>query len=138
MMKLVKVYLLSIPLFLLLDYLWLGRIMAGFYREGLGTLARRSGDAIAPLPWATVLVYLLIPLGIVLFALPRTSAECPLLSGLLWGFLYGVTLYGVYDMTNLSVLEKWPVKMALVDIVWGGVICSIVTCFAAVLHGWLK
>jgi hypothetical protein len=88
MLKLLKVYLLSIPLFLLLNYLWLGKIMAGFYREGLGTLARRSGDAIAPLPWATVLVYLLIPLGIVLFALPRTSAESPLLSGLLWGILY--------------------------------------------------
>lgn len=138
MMKLVKVYLLSIPLFLLLDYLWLGRIMAGFYREGLGTLARRSGDAIAPLPWATVLVYLLIPLGIILFALPRTSTESPLLSALFWGFLYGVTLYGVYDMTNLSVLEKWPVKMALVDIVWGGVICSITTCFAKALDNWFS
>jgi len=41
-------------------------------------------------------------------------------------------------MTNLSVLEKWPVTMALVDIVWGGVICSIVTCFAVMVHGWLK
>jgi len=93
---------------------------------------------VAAFPGCSVLVYLLIPLGIVLFALPRTSAESPLLSGLLWGFLYGVTLYGVYDMTNLSVLEKWPVTLALVDIVWGGVICSIVTCFAVVLQGWLK
>jgi len=41
-------------------------------------------------------------------------------------------------MTNLSVLEKWPVKMALVDSAWGGVICSVVTCFAAVVQGWLE
>jgi uncharacterized membrane protein len=100
--------------------------------------SRNTGDAIAPLPWATVLVYLLISLGIVLFALPRVSPACPAVSGLLWGVLYGSTLYGVYDMTNLSVLEKWPVKMALVDIAWGGVICLIVTCFAAVTQGWLK
>lgn len=85
-----------------------------------------------------VKVYLLIPLGIVLFVLPRVSPACPAVSGFLWGGLYGITLYGVYDIANLSALEKWPVKMALVDSAWGGVICSIVTCCAAVVHGRLK
>lgn len=32
-----------------------------------------------------VKVYLLIPLGIVLFVLPRVSPACPAVSGFLWG-----------------------------------------------------
>ena len=65
---------------------------------------------------AAVVVYLLIPLGIVLFALPRVSPEHLVSSALLWGFLFGIVLYGVYDMTNYSVLAKWPIKLVVVDI----------------------
>lgn len=78
--------------------------MPNFYKAQLGILARRSGDALAPLWWAALIVYLLIPLEILLFALPRVNPEGGLLSALFWGFLYGVTLYGVYDFTNLSTL----------------------------------
>lgn len=130
MFHLLKVYLLLIPPFLIIDYLWLGRIMGNFYQRELGVLARRTGDTLAPVLWAAGIVYLLIPLGIILFALPRVSPECPWLSALGWGFLYGATLYGIYDMTNYSLLEKWSLRMSVVDICWGGTICALATCLA--------
>ena len=45
--------------------------MAKFYKAELGSLARRFGEAMTPVWWATCLVYVLIPLGIVWFVLPR-------------------------------------------------------------------
>jgi uncharacterized membrane protein len=138
MWHLTKVYFIIIPVFLLLDYLWLGRIMARFYREQLGSLARGSGDSMTPDIPSAVVVYLLIPLGIVLFALPHVSDENLIGSSLLWGFLYGIVLYGVYDLTNYSVLAKWPLKLTVVDILWGGVLNAVMTLVAAYVDNWLR
>jgi len=138
MWHLIKVYGITLFVFLVLDYLWLGRIAAGFYKEQLGTLARWSGDALTPDIPSAVVVYLLIPLGIVLFALPHVSDEQLVGSALLWGFVYGIVLYGVYDMTNYSVLAKWPIKLAFVDILWGGVVNGLATLAAAYFDQWVK
>jgi uncharacterized membrane protein len=128
------VYALSLPFTLILDYIWLGRFMQRFYLAQLGPYARRRGDVIVPVYWAAALVYILIPLGVLLFALPRVSQESPYLSSFGWGGLYGLILYGVYDLTNMATLEDWPFKMVLVDICWGCFLCAATTCFASHLY----
>lgn len=120
-----------LPFFLLLDYLWLGRLMQGFYLRQLGDLARREGNAIKPRLLAAAGVYLALPGGIVLFALPRVDPASPVGSPLGWGFLYGLVVYCVYDLTNRATLREWPVRMAAVDICWGGVLCAVSTWIAA-------
>ena len=120
-----------------MDYLSLGKIMAGFYKQELGLLARRAGEDLDPLIWAAGIVYLLIPLGIVLFALPHVSPASLPGSSLFWGFVYGVVLYGIYDMTNLAMLAGWSLKLSLIDILWGGVLCAVTTSLAAYLDRWL-
>jgi len=66
--------------------------MLRFYKSELGPIARLEGDSLAPVLWAATVVYLLLTLGIVLFALPRVDAQNMLVSSLFWGFVYGVTL----------------------------------------------
>ena len=127
----IKVYLSLIPIFFLIDYLWLGKIMSRFYLNELGPLARVANGSMKPVIWAAIAVYLLIPLGIVLFVLPTVNPQCAITSALWRGFVYGIVLYGVYDMTNYSLLESWSLKMAWVDIVWGGVLNAV-----ASLSGW--
>ena len=40
------------------------------------------------------------------------------------GALFGLILYGVYDLTNLAILEKWTRSMTVADIAWGCVLCG--------------
>lgn len=129
-----KLFLGIVPVFVLLDYLWLGWLMQGFYLRELGELARTEGGVIKPRLLAAAGVYLALPGGIVLFALPRVDPVRPLVSGLWWGFLYGVTVYSVYDLTNRATLRHWPVRMAAVDICWGGCLCAAVTVAASLLR----
>ena len=131
-----KVYGAILPIFLAIDYLWLGIVMSKFYKNELGVLARVSNGSLTPVLWAAAIVYVLIPLGAVLFALPRVSQENPISTALLWGFIYGIVLYGVYDMTNYALVSKWSLKMSIVDIIWGGAINSVVTCIAALFSRW--
>jgi len=129
-----KLYILVLLVFLAIDMLWLGVIMAKFYKAELGVLARRTGENLAPVWWAALVVYLLIPLGIMLFVLPQAGSAG---SSFIWGFLYGVILYGVYDFTNYSLLANWPWRMTFVDVLWGGWICAFTSRVAFFLDGWL-
>ncbi len=138
MPHILKIYLLCLPFTLLLDYLWLAKLMQGFYIKELGPYARVRGTAILPVYWAAAIVYLLLPLGIVLFALPRVDPANPVASSLLWGGLFGLVIYGVYDMTNMATLERWPVRMVWIDICWGCFLCGVTTLFAALASGWMK
>jgi uncharacterized membrane protein len=136
MLHTLKIYLLCLPFTLLLDYLWLAKLMQGFYIKELGPYARVRGTTIVPVYWAAAIVYLLLPLGIVLFALPRVDPANLVASSLMWGGLFGLVVYGVYDLTNMSTLERWPVRMVWVDICWGCFLCGFTTLFAALVSQW--
>ncbi len=138
MLLTLKIYLLCLPFTLLLDYLWLAKLMQGFYLTELGPYARRRGDAIEPVYWAAAIAYLLLPLGVVLFALPRIDPTAPLLTSLGWGGLFGLVVYGVYDMTNMAILERWPARMVWFDICWGMFLCAVTNCFAYQVSLWLR
>lgn len=137
-MELLKTYLLLLPILFLIDYLWLGRLMGPFYLRELGPLARTDGNAFVPVIWAAVVVYLLIPLGIVVFVLPLLPAQGFVLPALGYGLLYGLVLYGVFDMTNYALLVNYSLKMAVVDICWGGFLNSVATLCAAVIQRMLQ
>ena len=88
-------------------------------------MARRQGEALAPRWGAALLVYLLIPAGIVLFVRPLLRANANAWQAFGWGAAFGLVLYGVYDLSNLAVLEKWTVRMTLADIAWGCVLSGM-------------
>lgn len=41
-------------------------------------------------------------------------------------FLYGLSLYAVYDFTNHALLENYDIKFAIADSLWGGILFVIV------------
>jgi uncharacterized membrane protein len=122
-----KLFAILLPIFLAIDLLWLGVVMKGFYSAELGDLGRRNGTALAPRWGAAVAVYLLIPAGIVLFVRPLVGANVALWQAFGWGAVYGLVLYGVYDLTNLAVLEKWTMRMTLADMTWGCILCGAIS-----------
>ena len=132
-----KVFSIVLPIFLLIDLFWLGVVMKDFYSHELGDLARRQGAALAPRWGATILVYLLNPGGLVLLVQPLLGVNATVWQAIGWGALYGLVVYGVYDLTNLAVLEKWTVRMTLADIVWGSVLCGTISGVMRFADGWL-
>ena len=133
-----KLYISTIALLMALDAVWLGVLMSEFYKGELGSLARRQGDALNPIWWAVVAVYMILPLGIIWFVLPRVSDASPLLSAALWGFIFGVITYGIYDLTNYATLDQWSLRYVAVDIAWGGTICALATITVSKLDRWFS
>ena len=104
---------------LVLDFIWLGVMSRGFFRNEIGDLLR---DKVSWVPG--VLVYVLLTVGIFVFVLNSSFADGVLRTvGL--GVLFGVVVYGVYDLTNLALVRGWTVRAALVDVLWGGFIGGV-------------
>ncbi len=109
--------------FLVLDGLWLGVVMGTFYRDQLWSLARTSGDRLAPVWSVAALVYVLLAAGVTALVVPRAESA---LQAVGLGALFGLVVYGVYDLTNLATLRDWRVTLTMVDIAWGTCACAVV------------
>ena len=104
--------------FLCADMLWIGFIMRKTYQSYLGPLMRTTNGALQVNWSAGIAVWALIVLGAIIFALPRAYAASYAIT-FAWGALYGLVLYGVYDLTNYALLANWPLAMTFIDICWG-------------------
>ena len=38
---------------------------------------------------------------------------------LIYGGLFGLIVFGVYDLTAGAVIKKWDLNLAIIDILWG-------------------
>lgn len=121
-----KLFAIVIPICMAIDLFYLGIVMKNFYSAELGELARRQGASLSPRWGAAALVYLLIPIGIILFVRPWLTPDASLGRAFAVGALFGLVVYGVYDLTNLAVLDKWTVRVTIADIAWGCVLCGTV------------
>ena len=114
--------------FVILDGIWLGVIMASFYQRQFRDIGRFAADgSFAPIWSAALPVYVLLGAGVALFAAPRAES---LAGAALWGALFGIVVYGVYDLTNYSTLAQWPAIVTVADIVWGMFACAAASAVA--------
>lgn len=116
---------------LVLDFIWIGLIAGKFYKREVGVLMRLKESGNLDVSWpAGIGVYVLITSGIVFFVLPKITSEQSPWAIVPWGFAFGIVLYGVYDLTNYSLLKDWTIPMTLVDWAWGGFLCATASLVA--------
>jgi uncharacterized membrane protein len=102
---------------LFLDFIWLN--LNKDYHKNLFKSVQGSPLHIRIFP--ALLVYILIPLAVVFFAVNKASS---LKDAGLRGALLGLAMYGLYDLTNLSTLSGWTYEMVLRDVSWGTLVCG--------------
>jgi len=131
-MKLVYLYLLTLPVFFGIDMLWIGVLAKGFYRNNLGHLLRPD------INWTAALIfYLLYIVGILIFATLPALEKQSLHQAVVLGALFGLFAYATYDLSNLATLKGWPVKIVFVDILWGMVLTASVAAASFFIGKWI-
>ncbi|MBP7320884.1 MAG: DUF2177 family protein [Lachnospiraceae bacterium] len=72
--------------------------------------------------------------GLVFFVINPAMEKNSWVFALLVGMLFGFITYSTYDLTNLATLKDWPLKITIIDLIWGsslGGLVSTVTFFIA-------
>jgi len=103
---------------LAMDAVWLS--LRAKYHYDLMKSVQGSAPEIRLVP--ALLVYVLMPLAVWFFAI-RTSKTLKEAAGT--GALLGLSMYGLYDLTNLASLKAWTVEMSVIDSLWGTTICAV-------------
>jgi uncharacterized membrane protein len=117
-----KLFLIAFFVFLITDMVWLGLIAKPFYFESYKPWLRLVAGELKPLWWATLLVYLFLALGVIVFVLPL--AHHSIYWAAFYGAILGAVLYGVYDFTCLAIFKNFPIGMGIIDWFWGITLCS--------------
>ena len=128
----VKLYGLTVPVFFVIDIIWLGVVAKGFYQKNLKYILGPNVN------WtAAIIFYLIYIAGILIFAVLPAVAKDSLRHAAVWGALFGFFTYATYDLTNLALLKDWPIIIVIVDILWGVVLCSAVATLSFFFAKWL-
>jgi uncharacterized membrane protein len=109
----------------ILDFVWLTTMTQKFYRSQIGSLLLDKPNIIPALAF-----YIIYVIGVVVFVLSPALEKSSWQHALGYGALFGLVGFATYDLTNLSTLKQYPLKLALVDITWGVCLTAIVSVVA--------
>lgn len=128
-----KLFLIALPVFFVIDMTWLGLVAKNFYRNQIGFLMKPD------INWtAAVVFYILFIAGLVSFVITPAVQKQSLLHALLYGAFFGLVTYATYDLTNLATTKDWPMLVTIVDLVWGSVLAASVSVVTYVIAGRLN
>ena len=114
MSRIFLTYAVSVPVFFIVDMIWLGVIAKGFYRNALEPLLTPNINWIA-----AIIFYLLFLVGVLIFAVLPGMERRSLVYTIEMAALFGFIAYATYDLTNLATLRDWPLMLSIVDMIWG-------------------
>lgn len=119
-------FLVVAAVFAVVDAVWL-KSMNPFYRRQIEPLMANKPN----LGYAVVF-YVLYIAGVVFFALQPALASENWWVALGYGAGLGAFAYATYDLTNAATLKLWPLRLVVVDIIWGTFLTGVST-----LGAWL-
>lgn len=128
-----KMYIIAFIIFIAIDAIWLGLVAPKFYKAQIGHLMSEKPNLVAAL-----IFYLIFIVGVVYFVVnPAIEAESVtkvLISGMLFGFI----TYATYDLTNLATLKDWPIKVTIVDLIWGTSLSTLIGLGTYFVYNWIS
>jgi uncharacterized membrane protein len=124
----IYLYLISVPVFALIDFTWLIFIARKFYVSQIGYL-------LGPVQWpAAIGFYLIFLLGLMYFAILPAIESGAFTRALILGALFGFFTYATYDLTNLATVKDWPLLITFVDMAWGTILGASVSGVMFLIH----
>jgi len=131
-MKLILSYFLTMLVFFAIDLTWIGLVAKKFYWGNMGQLLKDDVN------WVAALVfYLLYIAGIFVFAILPSVENDSVKSAVFYGALFGFFCYATYDLTNLATLKGFPMKVAIVDMIWGTILTGAVSTAGFYITRWV-
>lgn len=103
-------------IFILLDSLYLS-LMRDYFDNQIQII---QGTKINLKIYPAIICYIALVFGLYYFIISKNNS-------ILDAFLLGIVIYSVYETTNLALINKWTIKTAIIDTLWGGILFLLTT-----------
>jgi uncharacterized membrane protein len=130
--KLAALYGICTLVFFALDFVWLSTATKRLYKPMLGSLLSDT-----PNLGVAAAFYLVYVVGIVALVVVPALQQGDVIGALWRGALFGFLAYATYDLSNLSTLAGWPWQIAVIDMIWGTALNSMVAVAGFFAGRWL-
>ena len=132
-MSYIKMYLIALVFFLIIDLVWLGVIAKNLYQKEIGALLLDNPNWIA-----AIIFYLLFLVGLVYFVINPAIVNEDFTKLLISAAFFGFITYATYDLTNLATLEGWSIKITIIDLIWGTFLSTAVSVLTYLTYFLIK
>jgi uncharacterized membrane protein len=123
-----KIFFIALPIFLVIDMIWLTLLAKDFYSKQIGFLMAKNPNLLAAL-----IFYFLFIVGLALFVIMPSLEKKQLLQALFMGAFFGLVTYSTYDLTNLATVKNWPILVTVIDLIWGTFVSASVSVITYLL-----
>ena len=110
-------FIVTAVLLLAIDAIYLKFIGGPFYSLAVKKI---QGSEIKFRMYSAFIVYIILITGLYYFVIGpnKTYKE---------GAFFGLVIYGVFDFTNHAILDNYSLSLAMMDTIWGMVLCGTTT-----------
>lgn len=117
MLSFMKSYGVSFIVFTVIELIWLLILANDLYKKEIGYIMKEKANLFPALIFMFIFVA-----GLVFFVIDPSLAKEEWTYALFAGVFYGLVTYVTYTLTNYSNLEGWPLKVSIIDMIWGVVL----------------
>ncbi|MDD3186863.1 MAG: DUF2177 family protein [Bacilli bacterium] len=125
----IKMYIIALIIFLILDGIWLLLISKNLYSKEIGHLMADNANI-----FVALIFYLVFLVGLVYFVISPGIESGNVLKLITGAILFGFVTYATYDLTNLATLKAWPIKITIIDLIWGTFLSTAVSYLTYIIY----
>lgn len=126
-----------VTLFVLLILIDLPYLQLNKSKFNNAVMKMTNGKGMANNYWSGMIVYIAIVTGILMLAIPRINMNQSMrgifMDSLMYGGIFGITSYAIFDFTTRFIFNDWTIEIAIMDTVWGGILCTLATFLCVII-----
>jgi len=128
MLDFLKMAGIAFGVFLIIDFIWLVFISRKLYDRELKHIKKEK------INWlAAIIFYVIYIIGVVFFVVEPAIDKASLSYAVYGGALFGLVAYSTYDLTNLATMKGFPLKITIIDLIWGTFVTAAVSVLTFLL-----
>jgi uncharacterized membrane protein len=133
MIEWIRNFIITLVVFFVIDIVWLAVVAKDLYKKELGFIMAPKPNWLAALAFYTIFI-----IGLLFFVINPALAKESLKEAVLVGMFFGFITYATYDLTNLATLKDWPLKITIIDLVWGTSLGGFVSTISYTIISWIR